>query len=176
MSRRLLACRAGERVIVGSVEGSAARIDKLASVGILPGVELRVQQTRPVVVVEADETVLALERELAFEVIVVEASLDEFPGAPAMVTARLARALAATCLLALIHCSPASAPDAPPIAAVHRSQCGRCHSPPPPGSHSRAQVESAATRHSHRVRLTRDEWTAMIEYLSPESSPLPESN
>jgi Fe2+ transport system protein FeoA len=72
MTRTLVSCRAGERVIVGSVEGSAARIDKLASVGIVPGVELCVQQTRPVVVVEADETVLALERELASEVIVVQ--------------------------------------------------------------------------------------------------------
>jgi Fe2+ transport system protein FeoA len=71
MTRKLVACRAGERVVVGAVEGSAARVDKLASVGILPGVELRVQQTRPVVVVESDETVLALERELASEVVVI---------------------------------------------------------------------------------------------------------
>jgi Fe2+ transport system protein FeoA len=73
MTRKLVACRAGERVVVGAVEGGAARIDKLAAVGILPGVELRVQQTRPVVVVESDETVLALERELASEVVVVGA-------------------------------------------------------------------------------------------------------
>jgi Fe2+ transport system protein FeoA len=73
MTRRLVACRAGERVVVGAVEGNAARVDKLASVGILPGVELRVQQTRPVVVVESDETVLALERELASEVVVIGA-------------------------------------------------------------------------------------------------------
>lgn len=71
MTRRLVSCTAGERVVVGSVEGTAARIDKLASVGILPGVELRVQQTRPVVVVESEETVLALERELASDVVVV---------------------------------------------------------------------------------------------------------
>ncbi len=71
MTRRLAACAAGERVVVGSVEGNAARIDKLASVGILPGVELRVQQTRPVVVVESEETVLALERELASDVLIV---------------------------------------------------------------------------------------------------------
>jgi Fe2+ transport system protein FeoA len=71
-TRRLASCRPGERVVVGSVQGNAARIDKLASVGILPGVQLCVQQTRPVVVVECDETVLALERELASEVIVVQ--------------------------------------------------------------------------------------------------------
>lgn len=74
MTRTLVACRAGERVVVGAVEGTAARVDKLASVGILPGVELRVQQTRPVVVVESEETVLALERELASDVIIVDAT------------------------------------------------------------------------------------------------------
>jgi Fe2+ transport system protein FeoA len=74
MTQKLVACRAGDRVVVGAVEGGAARVDKLASVGILPGVELRVQQTRPVVIVEADETVLALERELAAEVVVVQAA------------------------------------------------------------------------------------------------------
>lgn len=70
MTRRLVACGAGERVVVGAVDGGAARIDKLASVGILPGVELRVRQTRPVVVVESDETVLALEREIASDVLI----------------------------------------------------------------------------------------------------------
>jgi Fe2+ transport system protein FeoA len=74
MTRSLVTCKPGERVVVGAVEGGAARIDKLASVGILPGVELSVQQTRPVVVVECDETVLALERELASEVVVVKDS------------------------------------------------------------------------------------------------------
>jgi Fe2+ transport system protein FeoA len=71
--RGLCACRAGDRVVVESVEGDAARIDRLAAVGILPGVELLVQQTRPVVVVESGETVLALEREIASEVQIVDA-------------------------------------------------------------------------------------------------------
>jgi Fe2+ transport system protein FeoA len=75
VTRRLVACRAGDRVVVGHIEGAAARIDKLASVGILPGVELRVQQTRPVVVVESDETVLAIEREMAAEVVVEDVKL-----------------------------------------------------------------------------------------------------
>jgi Fe2+ transport system protein FeoA len=74
MTRRLIACRAGERVIVGSVEGASARIDRLASVGILPGIELLVRQTRPVLVVESDETVLALEREIASDVVVIAQS------------------------------------------------------------------------------------------------------
>jgi Fe2+ transport system protein FeoA len=71
MTRRLVACRAGERVVVGAVQGGAARVDRLASLGILPGVELRVQQTRPVVVVESDETVLALDREIANDVLTI---------------------------------------------------------------------------------------------------------
>lgn len=71
MTRRLVECRPGERVMVGAVEGGAARVDRLASVGVLPGVELRLQQTRPVVVVECDETVLALEREIAADIVVV---------------------------------------------------------------------------------------------------------
>ena len=72
MKRRLDSCRAGDLVVVGVVEGDPARIDRLASIGILPGVELRVQQTRPVVVVESDETVLALEREIASNVVVFD--------------------------------------------------------------------------------------------------------
>ncbi len=70
MTHRLVDCRPGERVLVGGVEGAPARVDKLASLGVLPGVELRLQQTRPVVVVECDETVLALERSVAADVLV----------------------------------------------------------------------------------------------------------
>lgn len=75
-ARTLRECRAGDRVVVGSVDGGPARIDRLAAVGILPGVELRIQQTRPVVVVESGETVLALEREIAAEVQVVDAPAE----------------------------------------------------------------------------------------------------
>jgi Fe2+ transport system protein FeoA len=77
MTRPLSHCRAGDRVVVGSVEGDPARIDRLAAVGILPGIELRVQQTRPVVVVESDETVLALEREIAEGVVVVDLQVHQ---------------------------------------------------------------------------------------------------
>jgi Fe2+ transport system protein FeoA len=81
MTRSLVTCRAGDRVVVGAVGGSASRIDKLASVGILPGVSLRVQQTRPVVVVECDETVLALERDIASDVVVVDCDEDRLRAA-----------------------------------------------------------------------------------------------
>jgi Fe2+ transport system protein FeoA len=76
MTRRLDTCRAGDLVVVSMVDGDPARIDRLASIGILPGVELRVQQIRPVVVVESDETVLALEREIACNVVVFDALAD----------------------------------------------------------------------------------------------------
>ncbi|HEY5147464.1 MAG TPA: FeoA family protein [Polyangiaceae bacterium] len=74
--RTLDQCRSGDRVVVGAVEGAPGRIDRLAAVGIMPGIELRVQQTRPVVVVESDETVLALEREIAAGVVVLALAND----------------------------------------------------------------------------------------------------
>lgn len=61
---------AGEKGIVSEIRSSAARVDKLAALGILPGVEVRVQQNRPVVVVELGETVLAIEHELAEGILV----------------------------------------------------------------------------------------------------------
>jgi hypothetical protein len=71
-------------------------------------------------------------------------------------------------------CAPAAAaPDgsaAPPIATVHRHQCGKCHAPPSPGSHSREEFESAFGRHQKRVRLTQEEWQAMIDYLAPATN------
>jgi Fe2+ transport system protein FeoA len=57
--------RAGATGIVSEIRASASRVDKLAALGVLPGVEVRVQQNRPVVVVELGETVLAIEHELA---------------------------------------------------------------------------------------------------------------
>jgi hypothetical protein len=79
---------------------------------------------------------------------------------------RLSLLLCALAPSALLACSPAASPDAPPIAAVARNQCGRCHVAPEPRSRARAEVESAVSRHARRVRLTADEWTAMVEYLS----------
>jgi Fe2+ transport system protein FeoA len=61
---------AGATGIVSEIRATPARVDKLAALGILPGVEVRVQQNRPVVVVELGETVLALESELAEGIVV----------------------------------------------------------------------------------------------------------
>jgi hypothetical protein len=54
-----------------------------------------------------------------------------------------------------------------PIARLHASKCGSCHVPVAPGTRSREAVERAMERHGRRVRLTAEQWTAMIEYLAP---------
>jgi hypothetical protein len=61
---------------------------------------------------------------------------------------------------------PADAPDAPPIARIHRAQCGKCHVRVEPGERTREQLEAAFPRHHRRVRLTDDEWAQMVEYLA----------
>ena len=66
----LSSLKAGAHAIVSEIRATASRIDKLAALGILPGVELRVQQVQPVVVIECGETVLAIERELAEGIVV----------------------------------------------------------------------------------------------------------
>lgn len=71
MDRPLSEARAGERVIICSINADASRIDKLAALGLLPGAELTVQQTKPAVIVWCDETSLAIEPALAAMVMVV---------------------------------------------------------------------------------------------------------
>ena len=66
----LVDVKPGETVLVHHVEASPSRIDKLAALGILPGVELLVHQRKPVIVVEVGETVLALEHDLAEGIVV----------------------------------------------------------------------------------------------------------
>ena len=69
--------------------------------------------------------------------------------------------------LLLLGCSPpASSADAPPIASLHSSRCGRCHVPPEPKTHTRAELETAFGRHRGRVHLSQDEWQAMIDFLA----------
>jgi DtxR family Mn-dependent transcriptional regulator len=50
----------------------AARLDKLGSLGVLPGNLIKLRQTRPSYVVEVDETTVALEKEIAEEIFVKE--------------------------------------------------------------------------------------------------------
>jgi hypothetical protein len=78
-----------------------------------------------------------------------------------------ATALAALgAIVAVSACTQAASPDAPAIATVHRHECGRCHAPPAPQSHTRGQLQDAFARHRDRVRLSDDEWSAILVYLA----------
>jgi len=78
------------------------------------------------------------------------------------------RGLSLLALGALVAaCGQPAAPAGPPIAAVHQAQCGRCHAPPAPGSHTRDAFADAFSRHGKRVHLSTEEWQAMIDYLAP---------
>jgi hypothetical protein len=85
------------------------------------------------------------------------------------------KALLSGMMLALVAwgaaCTPAAeAPAAPAIASVHRRQCARCHTLPPPGQHPRPYLEDALAPHHKRVHLTDDEWTQLIDYLAASRS------
>jgi hypothetical protein len=92
---------------------------------------------------------------------------------------RAKRVLSLACLAlgpALAACAAgtpggSTAPGESPIAALHTSKCGACHAPPDPRTRSRGYLEDALSRHRRRVRLTSDEWAAMIDYLA-----MPEGN
>jgi hypothetical protein len=62
-----------------------------------------------------------------------------------------------------------SARDESPIASLHHRKCGSCHVPVEPGARTRAELEPALARHEKRVKLTRGEWDAMLEYLASSS-------
>src|ERR1700733_9772937 len=57
------------------------------------------------------------------------------------------------------------------IATVHANKCGSCHTLPAPKTRTREHLEDAFSRHKKRVRLTREEWATMIDYLA-----MPEGN
>ena len=52
------------------------------------------------------------------------------------------------------------------VATIRTSKCGACHTPPQPGSRTRAHLEDAFTRHRKRVHLSNDQWAAMIDFLA----------
>lgn len=56
--------------IVHIVPREPGRLVRLASLGVMPGTRIHLQQTRPAVVVRIGETTLALEREIASEIFV----------------------------------------------------------------------------------------------------------
>jgi hypothetical protein len=56
------------------------------------------------------------------------------------------------------------------VRAIHRSRCGNCHVPVEPGTHTRAELESAFVRHRTRVKMNEAEWSSMIDYLASDST------
>ena len=107
-------------------------------------------------------------------------------GAPrprAALTRIAALAFCAFCALAAA-CSPKAPearapgestdlPDQPPIAQVHVSKCGSCHARVLPGTRTRNQLDVALARHRKRVKLTPDQWKAMVDYLAADTTPHP---
>lgn len=51
--------------VVAIAGGDPARLARLSGLGIVPGARLRVHQRRPAFVIQADESYLALERDIA---------------------------------------------------------------------------------------------------------------
>lgn len=52
------------------------------------------------------------------------------------------------------------------VAALHASKCGACHRAPAPETRTREHLEDAFSRHKRRVRLSRDEWAELADYLA----------
>jgi hypothetical protein len=89
------------------------------------------------------------------------------------VSGRAALSLCVALAASALACGPAArgsasvtADDDDGIAAIHAHKCGACHTPPEPRTRTREHVRDALGRHKNRVRLTSDEWSRMVEYLS----------
>jgi hypothetical protein len=75
---------------------------------------------------------------------------------------------------AALACEPERPPNAAPaIAATITTRCASCHEAPKPGVRARAEVAKALSRHHKRVRLTDDQWEAVLEYLAEGSGGTP---
>jgi len=83
---------------------------------------------------------------------------------------RIARVdLAKVCALAAaaftaVACGPEPPPNTP--RAVATSRCGSCHAPPQAGVRTRGALGPVLLRHRTRVRLTEDQWAALLDYLA----------
>ena len=58
---------------------------------------------------------------------------------------------------------------APAIATTISARCGTCHRAPQPDSRPREALGVALSRHHKRVRLTEDQWQAVLDYLAQGS-------
>jgi hypothetical protein len=58
---------------------------------------------------------------------------------------------------------------------IRAGRCSRCHVSPQPRTRDRKALEEVRIRHVRRVRLTAQEWQAMIDYLAtPNGATSPE--
>jgi hypothetical protein len=68
---------------------------------------------------------------------------------------------------ALMGCEPDRPPNAAPgIATTITTRCGTCHRAPEPGTRARESLGPALSRHRKRVRLTEEQWDAVLGYLA----------
>ncbi len=56
------------------------------------------------------------------------------------------------------------------VHTIYQSRCGSCHTRVEPGTHTRAELETALARHHTRVRMNDAEWSNMIDYLAADSA------
>jgi hypothetical protein len=90
------------------------------------------------------------------------------PGIALVDLAKVCALLAAVC--AAVACGPEPAPNAPrAVATTISTRCGSCHAPPQAGIRTRAALGPALLRHRKRVRLTEDQWAALLDYLAEAS-------
>ena len=79
-------------------------------------------------------------------------------------------AASAACSAGVRDGAPATSPESSgTIAQLHQRKCGACHRLVEPASRTRPEIERALGRHEKRLHMTRDEWTAMVDYLAPAS-------
>jgi hypothetical protein len=88
----------------------------------------------------------------------------------AVVIASLAAATAACASGAGDGTRADSADSHATIAALHQRKCGSCHRLVEPSTRSRATIVDAMGRHEKRLRLSPAEWSALTDYLAPETT------
>lgn len=55
------------------------------------------------------------------------------------------------------------------VHSIYRSRCGNCHVRVEPGTHTRAQLETAFARHHRRVKMNDAEWSNMVDFLASDA-------
>jgi len=66
-----------------------------------------------------------------------------------------------------LGCEQERPPNAAPVIATTITlRCGTCHRAPEPGTRAREALGPALSRHRKRVRLTEEQWEAVLDYLA----------